>query len=139
MSFNIETIRWLLLLPKIMVQPITKKELQSVEVADLLLAVLILPVMAKTLEEEIIIIIIGLTLWRRGTILLQVTEAVAEVAMEEAVAVAVEEMEIKAILISKTPTVLHGGDSQKNGSSIVNLTLVFCLNGMGLEKLPSIT
>lgn len=86
---------------------------------DLLLAVLILPVTAKTLEEEIIIIM-GLTLQRRGTILLEVTEAAAEVATEEAVAAAVEETEIKAILFSKTPTVLHGGESQKNGSSIVN-------------------
>ena len=62
----------------------------------------------------------GLTLWHRGTILLEVTEVAAEVAMEEAVAAAVEETEIKAILFSKTPTVLRGGESQKNGSSIVN-------------------
>ena len=75
--------------------------------------------MAKTLEEEIIIIM-GLTLRRRGTILLEVTEAAVEVATEEAVAAAVEETEIKAILFSKTPTVLRGGESQKNGSSIVN-------------------
>ena len=86
---------------------------------DLLLAVLILPVMAKTLEEEIIIIM-GLTLRRRGMILLEVTEAVVEVATEEAVAAAVEETEIKAILFFKTPTVLCGGESQKNGSSIIN-------------------